>query len=137
MTALLELPSIDDAEAFHLKRWEEVCADPALQRLPDRIETNRFGHIIMMPPPGFSHSTRQAEIFARLLELLPQGRALPECAILTSDGVKGVDLAWITEGQNQARPERRSAHHRARNLCGDHLPEEHAAGDGDQARPLL
>ena len=99
MTTLLELPSITDAPAFHLKRWQEVCADPGLQRLPDRIETNRFGHIIMMPPPGFSHSTRQAEIFAHLLELLPHGRALPECAVLTSDGVKGVDLAWITAGR--------------------------------------
>ena len=99
MSTLLELPNIEDAQAFHLERWAEVCADAALQRLPDRIETNRYGHIIMMPPPGFSHSTRQAEIFAHLLELLPHGRALPECAILTSDGVKGVDLAWITEGR--------------------------------------
>lgn len=99
MSTLLELPNIEDAQAFHLERWAEVCADPALQRLPDRIETNRFGHIIMTPLPGMSHTLRQAEIFARLLELLPHGRALPVCPILTSDGVKGVDLAWITEAR--------------------------------------
>lgn len=97
MATWLEISSIGDAQAFHLERWEEVCADPTLRRLPDRIETNRFGHIVMMPPPGFSHTTRQSEIFAQLIALLPGGRACAECALLTSDGVKGVDLAWITE----------------------------------------
>lgn len=97
MAILLELPSIEDAQAFHLQRWEEVCADPTLRRLPDRIETNRFGQIVMMPPPGFSHTTRQSEIFAQLIALMPGGRACAECAVLTSDGVKGLDLAWITE----------------------------------------
>jgi len=99
MAALLEIPSIKDATAFHLDRWEEICADPTLRRLPDRIETNRFGQIVMMPPPGFSHTAMQSKVFAHLLALMPQGRACAECAVLTSDGVKGVDLAWITEGR--------------------------------------
>lgn len=99
MAALLDIPRIKDMKAFHLKRWAEVYDDPELHRYPGRVETNRFGHILMMPPPGFSHTSRQSEIFRLLLGLLTAGQTLCECAVLTSDGVKGVDLAWISEGR--------------------------------------
>jgi len=98
MAALLHIPSIKNAPAFHLKRWRQVCADPGLQRLPDRIETNRYGHIVMMPPPGFSHTTRQSAIFAHLLTSMPPGASV-EVAVLTNDGVKGTDVAWISESR--------------------------------------
>lgn len=98
MAALLQIPSIKNATAFHLERWRKVCADPSLQRLPDRIETNRYGHIVMMPPPGFSHTTRQSAIFAHLLTAMPPG-AKVEVAVLTSDGIKGIDVGWISESR--------------------------------------
>ncbi len=98
MAALLQIPSIKNATAFHLERWRKVCADPSLQRLPDRIETNRYGHIVMMSPPGFSHTTRQSAVFAHLLTSMPPGASV-EVAVLTSDGVKGVDVAWISESR--------------------------------------
>ncbi len=99
MAALLKLPSIKNATAFHLERWRQVCADPGLQRLTERIETNRYGHIVMMPPPGFTHSTLQLEIGHLLKILMNGGRALTECAVLTRDGVKGADVAWISESR--------------------------------------
>lgn len=99
MAALLKIPGIKNAAAFHLQRWEQVRADPSLQQLPDRIETNRYGHIVMMPPPGFTHSNYQLEIGHLLKTLMNGGRALTECAVLTSDGVKGVDAAWVSEGR--------------------------------------
>ena len=95
MAALLEIPSIKNATAFHLERWRKVCADPSLKRLPDRIETNRYGHIVMMPPPGFSHTTRQSAIFAHLLTSMPPGASV-EVAVLTGDGIKGIDVGWIS-----------------------------------------
>ena len=95
MAALLDISSIKDATAFHLERWKQVCADPSLQRRPDRIETNRYGHIVMMPPPGFSHTTRQSAIFAHLLTSMPPGASV-EVAVLTEDGIKGIDVGWIS-----------------------------------------
>jgi Uma2 family endonuclease len=95
MAALLQIPSIKNATAFHLERWKQVCADPSLQRRPDRIETNRYGHIVMMPPPGFSHTTRQSAIFAHLLTSMPPGASV-EIAVLTQDGIKGIDVGWIS-----------------------------------------
>ena len=97
MPALLDIPGIEDATAFHLNRWEEVCADPSLHGIEGRVETNRFGQIVMTPPPGFTHATRQSEICLRLKTMLQGGHAVTECAVLTSDGVKGVDVAWISE----------------------------------------
>ena len=99
MPAPLDIPGIEDASAFHLNRWEEVCADPSLHGIEGRVETNRFGQIVMTPPPGFTHATRQSEICLRLKTMLQGGHAVTECAVLTSDGVKGVDVAWISESR--------------------------------------
>ncbi|WP_395740357.1 Uma2 family endonuclease [Prosthecobacter sp.] len=96
--AVLWIPSIRNATAFHLERWRKVCADPSLQRLPDRIETNRYGHVVMMLPPGFSHTTRQSATFAYLLTAMPSGASV-EVAVLTEDGIKGIDVAWISENR--------------------------------------
>ena len=38
--------------------WEEICADPELARLPYRIETDKWGNILMSPPPDGHHSYR-------------------------------------------------------------------------------
>ncbi len=99
MKAGLQLPSIRNARTFHLARWEEVLTDPDLRRWPGRVETNSFGHVVMMPPPGFSHTARQSNIFRELLTRLPGGRTVAECAVLTSNGVKGIDIAWISESR--------------------------------------
>ncbi len=92
----LDLPVIDDQNAFNARLWEEVCADPALAALEKRIETNRFGEIVMTPPPGFEHAERQSEIHYQLRTQLPEGKALTECPVSTADGVKAADVVWIS-----------------------------------------
>ena len=59
MPLAIQLPPRADQTAFNLRRWEEILADPELARLEQRIETDRHGHIIMTPPPGPPHGTRQ------------------------------------------------------------------------------
>ena len=41
--------------AFNLKRWAELQNDPALARLPHRIETDRLGRSLMSPPSAPAH----------------------------------------------------------------------------------
>jgi Uma2 family endonuclease len=96
MPAQLDIPDVYDATAFHLRRWGEVCADPAMRAVPGRIETNRFGQVVLMPPPGFTHASLQLGIGFLLKTHMSGGRALTECSVLTSDGVKGVDVAWVS-----------------------------------------
>jgi Uma2 family endonuclease len=99
----IELPAHDDQTAFNLRRWNELLADSALghelARFPGRIETNRHGHIIMYPPPGFSHGGYQLEIGHQLRLLMPDGRVTTECPVSTADGVKGVDVTWVSHGR--------------------------------------
>ena len=96
ITDRLDLPVIEDQNAFNARRWEEVCADPALASLEKRIETNRFGEIVMTPPPGFEHADHQSEIHYQLRTRLPEGKALTECPVSTADGVKAADAVWIS-----------------------------------------
>ena len=101
MPLTIELPPIEAQTASNLRRWREVLADPTLAELPHRIETDRHGHIVMSPPPAFSYSQRQGKILGLLLKLLPEGEAMPECPLSTSDGVKAIDVAWLSAAREE------------------------------------
>jgi Uma2 family endonuclease len=92
------LPEVSDQHAFNLARWGELLADPFIASLDYRIETNRHGQIVMMPPPGFQHSDLQGLIFELLRERMPpeNGRVRPECPLSTTGGVKGIDIVWVS-----------------------------------------
>jgi len=96
MEDTLDLPVVTDQHAFNLERWEEVCADPVLAAVEGRVETDRYGKLVMTPPPGFDHGDRQFGIGKVLDRLLRAGKVLTECPVSTSDGVKGVDVVWIS-----------------------------------------
>ena len=75
--------------------WEEVCADPNLHDLPYKIELNRWGNIEMSPAKSY-HFEFQLEIGHLLRVLLPDGVAVTECAIETSESTKVADVAWVS-----------------------------------------
>jgi Uma2 family endonuclease len=91
----IELPDLASQTQFNLARWTQILAEPALAKLPNRIETDRLGRILMSPPPAFRHSRRQFSIGALLSSLLPKGVILTECPVSTADGVKSIDVAWL------------------------------------------
>jgi Uma2 family endonuclease len=91
----IELPERVSQTKFNLERWAEILADPALAKLPNRIETDRHGHILMSPPPAFLHSRWQSSIAILLSNLLSHGLVLTECPLATADGVKAIDVAWL------------------------------------------
>jgi len=95
-TLTIELPSHQAQAAFNERRWAELLADAELAKIEGRIETDRFGHIIMSPPPAPSHGGYQAEIVFLLRTLLVRRRVLTECPISTADGVKAADVAWAS-----------------------------------------
>lgn len=95
---LAKLPEVFDQEALNLERWSELEADPFLASPDYRIETDKHGRIIMVPPPGFRHSQLQSQGMRRLLELMPEGgQACAECPVSTNGGVKGGDLVWVSD----------------------------------------
>ncbi len=76
--------------------WDEVCANRYLQDLPFRIETNRWGQIVMSPPHN-DHSFAQSSIFELLREKMSGGKVLQETVIDTADGNKVADATWMSD----------------------------------------
>jgi Uma2 family endonuclease len=84
--------------------WAEICEDPLLAALPNRIESDRWGRIVMSPPPRSRHGEYQLEIGGLLRDLLLGGRALTECPIQTREGVKAADVAWASHERRASKP---------------------------------
>lgn len=98
-----ELIDSNDPTAFNIAVWEKIVADPVLAALPHRIETDRYGQIIMSPPPAPEHGEEQFAIGKRLDQLLPGGHVITECPVSTTEGVKLVDVAWISSTRRQSQ----------------------------------
>jgi Uma2 family endonuclease len=95
-TLTIKLPPHEAQTEFNSRRWDELLADPEMHKIEGRIETDRFGHVIMSPPPAPKHGFYQAEILRLLDKLMRRGRPLPECPISTADGVRAADVAWAS-----------------------------------------
>ena len=98
-----ELLDCGDQTAFNLAVWNKVLADSFLAGLPHRIESDRYGQIIMSPPPAPEHGRVQFAAGERLHRLLASGEIITECPVSTSEGVKLVDVAWISAERWQAQ----------------------------------
>lgn len=83
--------------------WQQVCEDKSLADLPYKMELNQWGQIVMSPA-DYQHSSFQGEIIRWLNNLLPNGRAIPECAVETVAKTKVPDVVWISpERQERVR----------------------------------
>ncbi len=91
-----ELIDPEDQTAINFAVWEKVAVDPLLAGLPHRIESDRYGQIVMSPPPSPIHGHQQFGIGKLLDHHLPGGHVVTECPLSTTEGVKGVDVAWIS-----------------------------------------
>lgn len=134
MNAALDLPEIRDRHEFNLARWAEICANPELRKVEGRIESDAYGHILMSPPPGFSHSTFQARILERLR--IAGGETLPECPVSTSKGVRGVDVVWISHGRRD-KALRQNVLVIAPEICVEVLSPGNTRAEMDEKRSLL
>jgi hypothetical protein len=77
MPLIIEPCACEEQMAFNLHRWAGLQADPELQRLAYRIETDRHGRILMSPPPAPAHGNRQGRIAALLMSFLAEGQVVP------------------------------------------------------------
>ena len=83
--------------------WEEVCADPALQDLPYKIELNKRGNIEMSP--GRSRHGEYQAATAHLLRLQkPDGISMTECGVETTENVKVPDVTWVSFERRRNTP---------------------------------
>lgn len=77
--------------------WQEVLERKELQDLPFKIELNEKGKIEMSPATNM-HGLLQSEISSLIREFLKNdGMVVSECSILTTQGVKVADVAWVSK----------------------------------------
>ena len=95
-TLTIKLPSQREQTDFNLRRWDELVKDPEVAKIEGRVETDRYGHVIMSPPPAANHGNRQARIVILLDRHMSVGEVLTECPISTADGVRAADVAWAS-----------------------------------------
>jgi len=76
--------------------WAEICQDPILKDLPYKIQTDKWGNIVMSPATN-EHGIYQAAIVAPLSRLINKGKIIAECSVQTSEGIKVADVAWASE----------------------------------------
>jgi Uma2 family endonuclease len=99
----VELIDSEDQSEFNLAVWKKVLANRFLAGLPYRIETDRYGQIVMSPPPAPEHGEEQFEIGVMLKKLMPNGHVITECPVSTAEGVKAVDVIWISKGRRRTQ----------------------------------
>jgi Uma2 family endonuclease len=88
MNAMINSPSL-------CEEWARLSHDPQLAELPYKIELLLDGSLIMTPHRP-RHSGYQDVLASLLKQHLPQGRTVPELAIVTYAGVRVADVAWIS-----------------------------------------
>ena len=97
--------------------WEEICADPQLARLSYRIETDKWGNIVMSSPPDGMHSFRQSRIVALLEQTMSGGFSLVVCPVQTAEGVRAMDSAWMSIGRFEQLSPEIDVHQVAPEIC--------------------
>jgi Uma2 family endonuclease len=98
--------------------WEELATTHPI--LPEdlgwKIETNARNQIIMSPPPHIDHQDFGSRIIVLLARLLPEGSAIHECGVKTTDGTKVPDIIWVSKERRRENANRPSFS-RAPELC--------------------
>lgn len=116
-------------------QWKDVVADPRLQDLPFKIETNEWGQIVMSPT-RLQHGNYQTRIAVLLTAQLGEaGEVVTECAIQTRMGTKVADVAWFSaERWEQVKDEYDSPI--APEICVEILSPSNSSGEIEQKRTL-
>ncbi|MCB1230250.1 MAG: Uma2 family endonuclease [Verrucomicrobiae bacterium] len=139
MSSVLESPEIELAEtdyhAFNQALWDRLSADSSLVDLDLRIETDRYGQMIMSPPPAPSHGNKQSEIAFLLKQNMPSGRVISECPVSTREGVKAIDVAWCSQEKWNALGNQ-SCFRESPEICVEVVSPGNAKGELEEKKAL-
>ena len=116
-------------------QWKDVVADPNLQGLPFKIETNEWGQIVMTPA-RLLHGKYQSKIDGLLQTQIDEpGETITECPIQTRMGTKVADVAWFSAAKwEQVKDEYDSPI--APEICVEILSPSNSSGEIKQKTEL-
>src|SRR5438045_3596069 len=115
--------------------WEEICEDKLLATLPYRIESDRWGNIVMSPAPRSRHGAYATEIAILLRQKMNGGRSLTECPLETTEGIKAADVAWVSNERLASRPND-PVYLIAPEICVEVVPPSNTRNELDERKRL-
>jgi Uma2 family endonuclease len=120
---------------FNLRRWEELLADRTLRDYPGKIETDRYGNIIMSPAKVM-HCDRQARIGRILEDLMPGGRVSFGPGVSTREGNKIPDVSWRSWERVEVEADDQSLVTITPEICVEILSRSNTGKEMDEKRLL-
>lgn len=137
MALYLKLPKAETQHTFNHQRWEELLASGEMALYEtQRVETDRYGHLVLSPWAVARHGIYQSEVISLFGKLLADGRSITECPVSTSDGVKLVDAAWMS--RERFAPMREfNVFDRAPEICVEVLSPSNTRPEIEERRELF
>ncbi|MCY7348550.1 MAG: Uma2 family endonuclease [Pyrinomonadaceae bacterium] len=77
-------------------KWQELIDNPFFRDMPYKIELNKFGQILMSPASN-RHGILQNKVARQIENQKQSGVIVIECSILTNEGVRVADAAWLSD----------------------------------------
>jgi Uma2 family endonuclease len=121
------------------RAWSEALDDPRFHDLPYKIETNARGQLLLTFHKVYHSNLQGALILLLASERGPveEGRAVPELAVYTSEGVKVPDVAWISAARAAQIPEDAEASPVMPELCIEVLSRSNTQAEMNEKRHLF
>lgn len=136
MALHLKLPEALDQHAFNHRRWDGLLESGEMTKYDtQRVETDRYGHLVMSPWASARHGVYQSRIGFHLQTLLPDGISISECPVSTSDGVKLVDAAWMSRERFEPMREF-TCYEKAPEICVEVISPSNTRAEMEEKRAL-
>lgn len=116
--------------------WHRALHDPQLQDLPFKIETNKYGQLVLSPhkPPHSYYQLRIGELLGD--HVGRPGRRAVEFAVETPEGIKVPDVIWMSEARWAEIPDDAEASPVMPELCVEVLSESNTEEEISAKRTL-
>ena len=114
--------------------WASICENPVLANLPYKIQTDKWGNIVMSPATN-RHGIYQAKIVALLSRIMDTGTVITECSVETSEGTKVADVVWASSRFIQINQDM-TPFIAAPELCVEIISPSNSAAEMDEKKAL-
>lgn len=129
------LPEIPNQTAYNLDRRDELGREVQVRNWPGRVETDRFGRMVMLRYEEYDHGFQMASISAEMKRLLSDGSLSFACPISTSDGVKVADVSCVSK-KRLLKIGGRTALSAAPEICVEVISPANTRGEIEEKRRL-
>lgn len=129
------MPDVMSRVKEHQEQWRKVTADPTLDGLPYKVETNPQGQLVLSPHRNL-HSDLQSALFRLLQEYAPDGHISVEYALATPHGVKAPEVVWMSSGRRDEMRETGDPSTLAPELCVEIMSESNTEEEMHEKRAI-